>query len=65
MLPSLAQRTCLHFIVLSFYAKNVHIRVMQVFEAAPQEVRGVQAKRASVEYFLVGGAAGALLHGTV
>jgi hypothetical protein len=25
----------------------------QVFEAAPQEVRGAQAKRASVEYFLV------------
>ncbi len=28
----------------------------QVFEAAPQEVRGAQAKRASVEYFLVSAA---------
>jgi len=28
----------------------------QVFEAAPQEVRGAQAKKASVEYFLVSAA---------
>ena len=26
--------------------------VLQVFEAAPQEVRGVQAKRAAPDYFL-------------
>jgi len=29
-----------------------HMRLLQVFEAAPQEARGAQAKRAAPDYFL-------------
>ena len=46
------QSTCMHALLCDVCVNDCHIMLLQVFEAAPQDVRGVPAKKAAPDYFL-------------
>ncbi len=47
-----SQAACMHALLCDVYVNDCHIMFLQVFEAAPQDVRGVPAKKAAPDYFL-------------